>query len=202
MQTKLIIVAAALSAPALPAKSAPLETPYALGAIHADFQAQLGQLAAMPGRIGVAAKTAATIMTAHNAAQERLILPLLGLADAASAGQRPVVAIIPDRMRLEAELTRLYDGDVDLVTALAELYAAADKAGEADIARLAERMIWHETGDVEVLYPAALLVGSALEALPVRVEPASIKIGPGPLYGEPALPMIGTGKPHGPGTEN
>ncbi|MCA8869787.1 MAG: hypothetical protein KDA67_14120 [Rhodobacteraceae bacterium] len=201
MQPKLITIAA-LSMLAMPAVAAPLETPYALSAIHADFQAQLGQLAQMPGSIGIAASQASTIMTAHNAAQERLILPLLGLADATSAGQRPPFAAIPDRMQLEAELTQLFDGDVDLVTALAELYAAADKAGEPEIARLAERMIWHETGDVEVLYPTALLIGSALQALPVGLEPASIQIGPGPLYGEQPVPMVGTGKPHGTGTGN
>jgi len=59
---------------------------------------------------------------------------------------------------------QLYDRDVDLVTALVELYAAADEAGDAETARLAERMIWHETSDVEVLYPAALFVEEAMRS--------------------------------------
>jgi hypothetical protein len=52
---------------------------------------------------------------------------------------------------------------VDLVTAPVELYARAEDAGDAEIARIAERMIWHETGDVEVLHPAAVLVESAMK---------------------------------------
>lgn len=38
-----------------------------------------------------------------------------------------------------------------------------DGVGEAEIARFVERGIWHETIDVEELYPAALLVGSAAQ---------------------------------------
>ncbi len=71
---------------------------------------------------------------------------------------------IPDRMRIDAELSQLYDGEVDLVTALVELYAAADEAGDAETARLAERMIWHQTSDLEVLYPASLFVETTMRS--------------------------------------
>ena len=117
MQTKLIIIAVA-SALAAPAIAAPYDAPYALSAVHADFQAQLEKAAAAPGTIGTAGRVAADLMAAQNAAQERLVLPLLGWADATAAGEMATVADLPDRMRLEAELSQLYDGDVDLVTAL------------------------------------------------------------------------------------
>ncbi len=201
MQTKPII-AAALSALALPAVAAPFETPYALSAVHADFQAQLERAGELPGETGAAARAAAGLMAPHSAAQERLVLPLLGWADATSTGRGPARADMPGRMQIKAELSQLHDGDVTLVTALVELYAAAEEAGDPDTARLAERIIWHETGDVEVLYPTALLVGSAAHARGAGAEPAAIRAGPGPLYGEHPVPMMGAGNPHKPASRN
>ena len=55
----------------------------------------------------------------------------------------------------------LLDGDIALVTALVELYSAAETAGHSEAATMAERMIWHETSDIHMLYPAALRLGSA-----------------------------------------
>ncbi|SIR33351.1 MULTISPECIES: hypothetical protein [Paracoccus] len=161
---KTLIIAAALSALSIPALAAPNETPYALSAVHADFQAELERTARLPGEVGAAAGAAAELMAPHNAAQERLVLPLLGWADAVASGREAKLPDIPDRTRIDAVLSQLYDRDVDLVTALVELYAAADEAGDAETARLAERMIWHQTSDLEVLYPAALFVETAMRS--------------------------------------
>ncbi len=185
-----LIIAAALSALAMPAIAAPGETPYALGAVHADYQARLERVAEKQGEIGAAARRAADLMQSHNAAQERLILPLLGRAEAA-ANRLATVAELPEGMRLEAEVTELYSGDLELVTALAELYARADEAADAETADLAERVIWHEMSDVEVLYPAAMLVDAA------TTRPAS-----GPLQVEHPVPMTGVGDPSGAGASN
>ena len=199
MQTKLIIIAVA-SALAAPVSAAPYDAPYALKAVHADFQAQLEKAAAAPGTVGIAGRVAADLMAAQNAAQERMVLPLLGWADATAAGEMATVADLPDRMRLEAELSQLYDGDLDLVTALAELYAAAEEAGQSEVALMAERMIWHETSDFEVLYPAALLV-SSMQAQAVA-EPFEFRATPGPLHGSGPFPMMGVGNPHPPAKGN
>lgn len=161
---KTLIIAAALSALSIPALAAPNETPYALSAVHADFQAELERTARLPDEVGAAAGAAAELMAPHNAAQERLVLPLLGWADAVASGREAKLPDIPDRTRIDAVLSQLYDRDVDLVTALVELYAAADEAGDAETARLAERMIWHQTSDLEVLYPAALFVETAMRS--------------------------------------
>ena len=177
-----LIIAAALSALAMPAIAAPGETPYALGAVHADFQARLERVAERPDEIGAAARRAAGLMQSHNAAQERLILPLLGRAEAA-AGRLATVGELPEGMRLEVEVAELYESDLGLVTALAELYAAADEAADTETARLAERVIWHEMSDVEVLYPAALLVD------------ATIRPAPGRLQVEHPVPVTGAGDP-------
>ncbi len=160
-----IIIAAAISMLAASAAAAPYEAPYALTAVHADFQAQLEQAATTPGEIGTAARLAAELMATQNAEQERLVMPLLGHAEVTATGQALTdVDLSGQAQSLEAELRRVSEGDAELVAALVELYAAAEDAGQAEIARLAERVIWHETSDVEVLYPTALLVRSAAQA--------------------------------------
>jgi hypothetical protein len=161
---KTLIIATVLSALAMAAEAAPFETPYALQSVHADFLARLGDVAERPDEIGAAARVAADLMAAQSIAQERLILPLLGWADVASTSQRAALPIMPDRGRIEAELSQLHDGDVNLVTALVELFAVAEEGGDAETAHLAETMIWHQTSDIDVLYPAALLVEAALMA--------------------------------------
>lgn len=201
MQTKLVI-AAVLSSLAVPAIAAPSETPYALSAVHADFQAELEQTAGLPGEIGAAARAVADLMRLHSAAQERLVLPLLGRVDAVAIGRKAGGPDLPDRMRIESELSQLYEGDVALVTALVELYAVAEEMGDTETTRLAERMIWHESGDVDVLYPAALLVASTEWTQVGGMGPADPQTGAGPLHGEDPLPVPGIGNPHGPGSGN
>ncbi len=192
MQIKLIIIAVT-SALAAPAIAAPYDAPYALRAVHADFEAQLGKVAAAPGAIGTAARIAADLLAAQNAAQERLVLPLLGWADATAAGESVPVADPPDRMTLEAELSQLYEGDAVLIHALVELYAAAEESGQSEVTLMAERMIWHETSDLEVLYPAALFV-SSIQASAFG-ETFEFPATAGPLYGSEPLPMMDVGNP-------
>ncbi|HMQ64750.1 MAG TPA: hypothetical protein PKA33_18990 [Amaricoccus sp.] len=194
-------ISAVASAFAATASAAPFEPPYALSAVHADFQSQLEQAADMPGEIGTAARAAADLLGPHNAAEEEFVLPFLGFADAATVGGTTDPQLLEQLASLEAELPQLRDSDLKLVTALVELYAAAEEAGQAEVARLAERMVWHEVSDIEVLYPAAVLVGSAVQGQTIGTEPATILIGPG-LYGQDPVPMMGVGNPHAPGASN
>lgn len=200
MQTKLII-AAVLTALAVPAIAAPNETPYALSAGHADNQGQLERITGRHDEIGAAARAAVELLKPHNAMQERLVLPLLGWAESATTGT-VLPAALPDRNSLEAGLSQLYDGDADLVTALVDLYAAAEDAGDSETARLAERMIWHETNDARLLYPAALLVHASMTSRDATAGPTGTSLQPGPLYGEHPMPMMGVGDPHRPRSGN
>ncbi len=193
-----IIIAAAIAALPLPTFAAPFETPYALRSAHADFQAQLEEVGARQDDIGKAARAAAALTAPHNAAQEATILPVLCWTDTATSGSREALPELPDAAALQAELARLYDGDVAVVTALVELYAEALDEGDTDTARLAERIIWHQTADLEVFYPAALLVAASLRAPTYSVDRIALQVGPGPLYGSGMLPMMGIGNPHGP----
>lgn len=198
MQTNFIIIAV-VSALAAPALATSYEAPYALSAVHADFQTQLETAATKPAEVGAAARVAADLMAPQNAAQERLVLPLLGWADAASA-DLAAIDLAGRTQALEAEMPLLVEADVVLVTALVELYAAAEEAGQSEIALMAERMIWHETSDVDVLYPAALLVGSTQAQ--AFAEPVELPAISGPLYGSGPFPMMGVGNPHPPAMGN
>lgn len=156
------VTTAALIACATAATAAPFETPYALAAVHADFEAQLEQTAAMGGEVGAAARAAAELLGPHNAAQESYVLPMLGLADGAMTGKLARDLQWTGRLKaMEAGMPGLFDSDVNVIIALVELYALADDAGQGDVARMAERMIWHEVNDKDVLYPAAYLIGAA-----------------------------------------
>lgn len=158
MQTRFII-AAALAAVAMPGAAAPTGELYALSAEHADLQDQLEVAAGIPGEVGGAARLAADLMELHSQAQEEIVLPWLGYANRAASGRALEDAgLLEQAQDLEVILARLNESDVELVSAVVDLYSAAEDAGRPEILRLAERIIWHETSDVEILYPATLLV--------------------------------------------
>lgn len=157
-----LIVTAVTAAFAATAGAAPSETPNVLTVVHADFLLQLEEVARAPGEIGAAARTAADLMAAHNAAEQTLVLPFLAHSESVAAAQTPMVAppTLASMERLQTDLPGLIDAQTEVVIAAVDLFAAADTEGRPDIARLAERIIWHEMGDAEVLYPAAILVAT------------------------------------------
>lgn len=161
MQIKLIFFGAGALLFASQASVAAPQAPYALRAIHADLQEQLDAACNTAGPVGDAARTAASLLASHNAAQEQ-------------------AATIPG------------DGAQDLMTALVELYAIAEETGHGDISRVAERLIWHETADAEVLTTAANYQYT------VRAQ-STADASAGPLYGPNPTPMMGIGNPHKPG---
>lgn len=158
MQTKLVSIAAGALLFASQASVAAPQAPYALRAIHADLQEQLDAACNAAGPVGDAARTAASLLASHNAAQEQ-----------AATAQR--------------------DGAQELMTALVELYAIADETGHGDIRRVAERLIWHETADAEILATAANYQYMAN-------GPSTADASAGPLYGPHPTPMMGIGNPH------
>lgn len=157
-----IVVATVMCAFTATASAAPSATPYVLSAAHEDFLMQLEDVAGVPGQIGTTARAAADLVRRHNETEEAVILPFLGLAESAVAS---TMTGEPERgmTHLQAELPQILDEQTEVVIALVELFAAAEEQGRPDISRLAERIVWHETGDAEILYPAAVLASSGVE---------------------------------------
>lgn len=194
MHSKLIL-SAVLSTFAVTASAVTVGAPYALSAEHEDFLMQLEQVAGAPDEIGMAARAAADLLRAHNYAEEKMILPSLAYIDA--------VAVAPqgkpgDTSHFAAAMSRLLDEKTDIVTALADLYAAGQEDGRPEVSHLAEQMIWHETRDVAILYPAAALVGSPARAYLTKAGSPDMPISQEPLYGPAPMPMMGVGNPHAP----
>lgn len=190
-------IAAVISAFAVTASAAPFETSYVLSAPHADFLMQLEKAADAPGRTGAAARKAADLLGPHMEVEERVVLPFLAHTQAVVRGQAPTDPQILTRLQsLSAELPRLQDAEIEVVTALVDLFAAAEEDGQPEISRLAERMIWHQTNDADVLYPAAVLVGYSVHAETAEADPAGRPTVPVPLYGRDPMPMMGVGNPH------
>ena len=71
MQTKLISIAAGALLFGSQASVAAPQAPYVLRAIHADLQEQLDAACNAAGPVGDAARTAASLLASHNAAQEQ-----------------------------------------------------------------------------------------------------------------------------------
>lgn len=192
-----LIVSAALSALASAASAASFDTPLALRATHEDFLVQLEAAASGTGETSAAAQTVRALAGPHVAAEERVILPFLGFAEAVAEGRAGAVPETAQQLdSLTAELALMPEAQTTLITALVELFAAADAEGQADVAQLARRMIWHETADAEVLYPAAAVVGAAVQS---RIASAGPRTGAGdraPLFGLGPIPMMGVGNPH------
>jgi hypothetical protein len=171
MRTKLIVTAV-FSVFATAASAGSFEIPYALSAVHQDFLLQLEKTASEPGEVGAAARAAVSVLKPHIELEESVVLPFLGFAEAVAGGNASVTPEIPERLeRLKAELPLLLEADTNVFGMLVELYAVADSEGRPEIVQLAERMIWHETIDAEILYPAAALVGRTAQAS--MVEAAS-----------------------------
>lgn len=160
-----LVVAAVVSTFAVTASAAPFETSYVLSAPHADFLMQLEKAADAPGQTGATARVAADLIRPHMVVEEKVILPFLGYTQGVAGGQIPTDPQILVRLQsLAAELPRLMDSEKEVVSALVDLFAAAEEEGQPEISRLAERMIWHQTSDAEVLYPAAVMVGYSVHA--------------------------------------
>lgn len=159
-------IAVASSVAGAGTSAAPLQAPYALTAEHAELDAELRAVAAMPGPIGEAARAAADLVTPHVALEERLVLPLLGLAPALVEGAPVAEAedALARTAALKADLPRIMEAYPQMVSALTDLFAAAEAEGRPEISRLADRMIRHAIGDIEVSYPAAIVIGDRLGA--------------------------------------
>ena len=179
------------------ASAAPYEVPYTMRAVHADLHSQLMTAGSEPGNVGSNARVAAELFKSQNDCEAFLVLPLTGAAGALVAQPRLTDGGLAARAQLfKAELPRLLDGSEKVIEVTVELYAAADLAGNAEVARLAERVIWHQANDMEVLYPGASLVSDVLVDSASVARPESVIASDCSTYGTSSIPMMGVGDSH------
>lgn len=132
---------------------------------HKELHAELARATKAGGKTGEAAKAVAGVLHNHFLKEEEFALPPIGLLAALARGE------IEDEMRdvlvmterLKAELPEMLREHQAVVTALAELTAAAKKEKLAEHARFAKKLMVHAQTEEEVLYPAAILIGEYLK---------------------------------------
>jgi hemerythrin HHE cation binding domain-containing protein len=132
---------------------------------HEELHAELARATKAGGKTGAAAKAVAGVLHNHFLKEEEFALPPIGLLAALARGE------IEDEMRdvlvmteqLKAELPEMLREHQAVVTALAELTAAAKKEKLAEHARFAKKLMVHAQTEEEVLYPAAILIGEYLK---------------------------------------
>jgi hypothetical protein len=140
-----------------------LEIPSALAAEHQQLHAELLALVDVAGPVGDAARAVAKLLHPHFVKEEAYALPPLGLLREVARGRvtaamRPILALTD---RLAAEYSRMLAEHKTVVAALERLAAAAARAGDRpDAARFADALERHAETEEQVLYPAALLVGT------------------------------------------
>lgn len=132
---------------------------------HEELHAELARATKAGGKTGEAAKAVAGVLHNHFLKEEEFALPPIGLLAALARGE------IEDEMRdvlvmterLKAELPEMLREHQAVVTALAELTAAAKKEKLAEHARFAKKLMVHAQTEEEVLYPATILIGEYLK---------------------------------------
>ena len=143
-----------------------IHIPESLRAEHAEIHAELERATKAPGAVGAAARTLAALLQPHFVREEQIALPPLGLLAPLARGERgsTLRAVLPMTDSLKAELPRMLEEHRAIRAATLRLGQAARTAGNAPVARLAEKLALHARSEEEIFYPAAVLVGDLVRA--------------------------------------
>jgi hypothetical protein len=143
-----------------------LEVPQSSRVEHDDIISYLNVVAQQQRRPSVAeaARKALEVMRPHFAREAEYVLPPLGLLPALAEGRatpemRGAIAIAD---RVKAEQDRLYEEHVRITGVLNDLIAAAEGERERGLVAMARQAALHSLHEVEVLYPAVILIGDRL----------------------------------------
>jgi hypothetical protein len=134
---------------------------------HHELHEELARAKREPGAVGEAARGVAKVLHPHFLREEEFAMPPLGALAAVARGEEVADAadVIAKARRVADELPKMLAEHREIVAALERLEAAAHAAGKPEHARFAEKLKVHARTEEEVLYPAAILVGRALEEL-------------------------------------
>lgn len=153
------------TSPARPA-AAPFEIPQSMRVEHAKIHEELVRSTKAPGAVGQAARALAEVLHPHFVREEQIALPPLALLEPLAAGKHEarMADVLPLTEALREELPKMLKEHEAIAAAAKKLEGTAKKAGNAEIEQLAKDLQLHARTEEEVFYPAALLVGDAVEA--------------------------------------
>ena len=148
------------------------EIPRPLQIEHEELHVRLVEATREPGAVGEAAREVARLLHPHFVREEEFALPPLALLERLARGDADgtMAEVLPMTRRLKAELPGMLAEHRQIVGALEKLRAAARAAGQPAHERFAEALVLHAQTEEQVLYPAAILAGEAVER---RLVPAA-----------------------------
>jgi hypothetical protein len=131
---------------------------------HEELHHQLKTVIGTGGKTGEMAGRVERLLHPHFEKEEEYALPPLGiLPDLAKGIISPeMAAVVPLTDRLKADLPRMIAEHRQVVEALNELAVAARHEGKEEGVQFAQKLQLHASGEEEVTYPAAILVGEYL----------------------------------------
>jgi hypothetical protein len=141
--------------------------PQSLKLEHHELHEELARIIREPGPVGEAARGVAKVLHPHFVREEEFAMPPLGALAAVARGEKvpDAAAVIAQARRVADELPQMLAEHREIVGALERLEQAARAAGRPEHAHFAEKLKLHAQTEEEVLYPAAILAGRALERL-------------------------------------
>jgi iron-sulfur cluster repair protein YtfE (RIC family) len=130
---------------------------------HRELHSTMERATREPGALGEAARTLAEKLIPHFEKEEDFALPPLGLLNVHGYGPATEVDdIIAQVDRLGKEMATMLEEHADIARASSALAEVARKEGREDYVEFAEALVDHARMEEEIMYPAALLIGSYL----------------------------------------
>lgn len=156
----------AAEGPPKPAAKAGFEIPESMRVEHAKIHEELVAATKAPGSVGQAARALAEVLHPHFVREEQIALPPLALLEPLAAGkyEEKMADVLPLTEALREELPKMLKEHEAIGAAAKKLEATARKAKNAKVEQLAKDLQLHARTEEQVFYPAALLVGDAVEA--------------------------------------
>ena len=138
--------------------------PGSMKAQHEEIIQGLSRYAAQGAPMAMAAQKVLDLMEPHLKREEELVFPLLSLLPDVSEGRitADMTFAIAAADRLKAERDGLFDQHAEIQAALGELISAGRGANEQEIVDFAGRVAAHATSEIEIMEPAAIVVGDTV----------------------------------------
>lgn len=142
-------------------RSVMLITPKSIAAEHGELHETLVEAAAQGGEIGAVAEELERALAPHFKREEEIATPPLALLPALSHGDATAEmrSVLPMTEALERELPQMLREHDVIRDAVAKFRAVAERNGQQDFVRFADKLAAHARQEEELLYPAAILVG-------------------------------------------
>ncbi len=139
---------------------------------HQELDERLRGLTRLSGHVGATARAVARLLHPHFQKEEELALPPLALLPALAQDSTPADVDEARALatRLRAALPAMLEEHRAIGEALEALAAAGESEGNVEAVAFATALRRHAAAEEQVLYPAAILVGSYLRLWMDRAE--------------------------------